>query len=452
MPPETQYARGPDGLIAYQVLGDGPLDLVYLTGATSHIDIRWESPRVARFLEGLASFSRLISFDRRGIGASDPVSVETLPSWEHWAEDLTVVMDTVGSERAAMFAVLDGAIMALLFAATHPERTTALVLGNSSARLVEAEDYPQGISLDAAKALMDLLGKGWGTEELAVLTSPSLAHDDRERKWFAKFMRGGASPRMAEMQFRSSIETDLRAILPTIHVPTLVLHRRGFQMIPIEQGRFLADHILDAKFVELDGADSSLSQGDAEAVLDAVQEFLTGVRHQADRDRVLATILFTDLVQSTIRLASVGDRSWRKLLDMHDEIAEREIQNHMGRLWKRTGDGVLATFDAPGRGIRCALALSKALDELEIPMRAGLHTGEIELRGQEIGGIAVHIAERISSLAGPSEVFVSRTVTDLVAGSGIEFNDVGARELKGLPGEWPLFEVKGYHGSQRRGV
>ena len=441
MPPETRYAKGPHGLIAYQVVGDGPLDLVYLSGATSHIDIRWESARSARFLERLASFSRLIAFDRRGIGASDPIPFDAPPSWEQWAEDLVIVMDAVESEQAAIFALLDGAAIAIPFAASHPERTTALILGNSTARLIEDDDYPEGISKESANALKGLIAQGWGTEDFAAMTSPSLADDERERKWFAKFMRGGASPHVAEMQLGSTIELDLRAILPSIRVPTLVLHRRGFKMIPIEQGRYLADHIADAKFVELEGMDSSLAQGDGQQVLDAVEEFLTGVRRDVEPGRVLATILVTDLVRSTERLAHVGDRNWKQMMDRHDEVADREIHDHLGRLWKRTGDGILATFDSPGRGIRCARAISAALDKLDMPMRAGLHTGEIELRGQDIGGIAVHIAERVASMAGAGEVFVSRTVTDLVTGSGFSFDEVGQGELKGVPGRWPLFRL-----------
>lgn len=443
MPPETQYANGPRGQIAYQVLGEGEFDLVYISGATSHIDVRWESPSSTRFLERLASFSRLITFDRRGVGASDPIPLDEPPNWEDWAEDLTVVMEAAGSERASIVALLDGAAMALLFAATHPERTRALVLGNASARLLEAPDYPQGISAQAGAALRDLIGKGWGTEEFALLTQPGLVSDERERKWFAKFMRAGASPRMAEMQLGSLMEADLRPILPSVQVPTLVLHRKGFQMIPIEQGRFLADQLADARFVELEGADASLALGDSEAVLDAVEEFLTGERRQPDLDRVLATLLITDLVGSTERASELGDRKWREVLARHDELAKTQIESHRGRLWKMTGDGVLATFDAPGRAIRCALGLDKALSELGLRMRAGLHTGEVELRGNDVGGIAVHLAARLCTLAGAGEALVSRTVTDLVTGSGIRFRERGVHSLKGVPGEWQVYVAEG---------
>jgi class 3 adenylate cyclase len=443
MAPETRYATGLEGLIAYQVVGDGPRDLVYLSGFTSHVDVRWESPQFARFQDRLASFSRLILFDRRGTGASDPVPLDALPTWEEWADDLRVVMDAAGSERAAIFGVLDAGPMAILFAAAHPHRTTALILGNTSAKGIKADDYPHGISPEIVEATGDVIEKEWGTEEFAMRGSPSLAADPRERAWFAKYMRAGATPRAAAAQYRFAAHRDLRTVLPTITVPTLVLNRRGFEFVPIEQGRYLADHIPGAKFVELDGADSALAFGDSDSVLDSIEEFLTGVRRQPDPDRVLATVLITDLVDSTHRAAQLGDRKWRELLTQHDEVARSQIENHRGKLWKMTGDGVLATFDAPGRAIRCALSLDDSLNGIGLPMRAGLHSGEVELRGDDVGGIAVHLASRVSALAGAREVLVSRTVTDLVAGSGIRFSDRGAHSLKGVPGQWQIYLVEG---------
>lgn len=441
MLPQTQYAKSPGGLIAYQVLGDGPRDLVYLSGSTSHVDVRWESPLFARFLERLASFSRLIMFDRRGTGVSDPIELGTLPTWEEWSEDLRVVMDAANSDRAAVFGVLDASLMAMLFAASHPDRTTALVLGNATARAVAAEDYPEGVSQDVVDALLQMIETSWGTEEYAVLTSPSIASDAKARAWFAKYMRASASPRMTAAQWRSAASQDVRAILPTIRVPTLVLHSSGFQLIPLEQGRYLADHIPGARFVEVEGADSSFAFGNADAVTDAIEEFLTGVRRQPDPDRVLATVLFTDLVESTRRAADLGDRHWSRLLDRHDELARSEIESSRGRIWKTTGDGLLATFDAPGRAIHCALRIDEAIKGLDLKMRAGLHSGEVELRGNDVGGIAVNIAARVSTLAKEGEVLVSSTVKDLVAGSGIEFDDRGAHALKGVPGEWRVFAV-----------
>lgn len=438
---ETKYAKGSEGLIAYQVIGEGPRDLVYLTGGASHVDARWESPYSARFCERLASFSRVILFDRRGVGASDPVHLDALPTWEEWTDDLRVVMDAAGSERAAVFGVLDAGGTALLFAASHPDRTTALILGNATARWLAADDYSQGVDAQFAKQTMDFFEETWGTENGAALSLPSLAADAQERARMAKYMRASASPRMAAAQLRAIAETDLREALPLIRVPTMVFHRREFAVIPVEQGRYIAERIPDAKFVELGGIEGSLVYVDADFVLDQVEEFVTGARRQPDADRVLATVLITDLVESTRRLATFGDRTWRDLLNRHDELARSHIESHGGKLRELTGDGVLATFDAPGRAIRCALALGEALNGLGLPMRAGLHAGEVELRGDGIGGIAVHTTARVSALAGANEILVSRTVADLVAGSGITLVDRGVHELKGVPGEWQLFLV-----------
>jgi class 3 adenylate cyclase len=429
-------------LIAYQVVGEGPLDLVYLSGSTSHVDVRWESPHFARFYEGLASFSRLIVFDRRGNGASDRPS-GAMPSWEEWADDLLVVMDASESDRAAVFGHLDAGPMAMLFAATYPERTSALVLGNTGARFVVADDYPQGLTSEFVEAYLRLVEEQWGTEEFAAVASPSLAVDAAARRWFAKFMRASASPRAAAAQIRSATELDLRSVLPSISAPTLVLHSRDFQFVTLAHARYLADHIPDARLVEIEGSDSAFSFAHADVVLSSVEEFLTGARHTPDPDRVLATVLFTDLVDSTRHAAEVGDRSWRALLDRHDELARTEIERHRGQLRKTTGDGILATFDAPGRAIRCAIAIQESLRDLDLTMRAGLHAGELELRGDDVGGIAVHIAARVAAQAGTGQVLVSRTVTDLVAGSGLSFAAQGVRALKGVPGEWDLYAVEG---------
>ena len=441
MPPETRYATSPGGLIAYQVMGDGPIDLVYMSGGTSHIDVRWESPVFARFFERLASFSRLILFDRRGTGASDPIPLDATPTWEEWADDLRAVLDAAGSERAAIFATLDGGPMAMVFAATQPERITALILGNTTAKLIATDDYPFGLSSEQYEAWLKLAEDGWGTEGFAESVSPSLAADPRMRAWFAKYMRASASPRTYVAQTRAIATLDVREVLSSIRVPTLVLHRRDLALLP-QSGRYLAEHIPGAKLVEIAGSDSILFHGpDADLVIDSVEEFLTGARRVPEPDRVLATILFTDLVGSTSRAAEMGDRKWRQLLDQHDELARAEIERSRGRLLKTTGDGVLATFDAPGRAIRCTLALREAIQSLGLSMRAGLHSGEVELRGDDVGGIAVVIAARVSALADAEEVLVSRTVADLVAGSGIHFGDRGAHSLKGVPGEWQLLHV-----------
>jgi class 3 adenylate cyclase len=442
--PQTLYAEGMDGSqIAYQVVGEGPLDLVYLSGSTSHVDVRWELPIFARFHERLASFARLIVFDRRGTGASDPAALDALPTWEEWADDLRVVMDAADSDRAAVFGVLDAGPMALLFAATHPHRTRALVVGNTGARLVATADHPEGLDREAADSFLQLVQQQWGTESFAAIASPTLANDPHARSWFAKYMRASASPRAAAIQFRSLFELDLGDVLGSIQVPTLVLHRREFVFAPVAQARYLADHIPDARLVLLEGGDSALAFGDAESALEAVEEFLTGLRRPHETDRVLATVLFTDLLDSTGRAAQLGDRRWRDLLDEHDAVAHREVKQYRGRIIKTTGDGILATFDAPGRAIRCTLGLRRALERLGLEMRAGLHAGEIELRDDDVGGIAVHIGQRVSALASGGELLVSSTVRDLVAGSAIEFTDRGEHSLKGVPGSWRLFSVAG---------
>ena len=441
MPPETRYATSDAGLIAYQVVGDGPFDLVYMNGSASHVDVRWEAPPFARFLERLASFSRLILFDRRGAGASDPVPIDATPTWEEWADDLRVVLDTVKSEQAALFAMLDAGPMAMLFAATYANRTKALVLGNTTARVRAAKDYPIGLSSEVAEATLEFFAQRWGTEDAATALAPTLSQDPRMRAWFAKYQRASASPRVFAAQLRSLLELDVRGVLESIRVPTLILHRAAYGALPLEHGRYLAEHIDGARFVELPGSDSTLIAERPDITLDALEEFLTGVRHLPPADRVLATILFTDIVDSTRLASEMGDRRWRGLLDQHDEIARAEVERHRGRALKSTGDGMLATFDSPGRAIRCAMAIREALAGMGLSIRAGMHAGEIELRGDDVGGIAVHIAARVSALAGAGEVLVSRTVSDLVAGSEFDFMDRGDHALKGVSGEWQLFAV-----------
>lgn len=441
MPPETRYAKSDAGLIAYQVIGDGPFDLVYMNGSTSHVDVRWEALPFARFLERLASFSRLILFDRRGAGASDPIPIDAIPTWEEWVDDLNVVLDAAKSERAAIFAILDAGPMAMLFAATHPGRTKALVLGNTVARVRFSEDYPIGLSAELVEGTLKMFEDGWGTEDFAAAISPTLCRDPLMRAWFAKYQRASASPRVIAAQARSFMDLDVRWVLESIRVPTLVLHRSAVQPLPIEHGRYLAEHITGARFVELSGSDTSLVAEDSERVLDSIEEFLTGVRRASPVDRVLATVLFTDIDDSTRRASDMGDRDWRMLLDRHDEISRAEIERFRGRPLKSTGDGFMATFDSPGRAIRCALAMGEQMRAIGLSIRSGLHSGEVELRGNDVGGIAVHIAARVLALAGASDVLVSRTVSDLVAGSGFSFEDRGGHSFKGVPGEWQVFAV-----------
>lgn len=442
MRPETKYVEGSgEALIAYQVIGSEPLDLVYMRGPAS-VDMGWDHPGLVQFYERLSSFSRLIMFDRRGLGVSDAIPIDQLPTWEEWADDLRVVLDAVGSERAAIFAIVDAGPMAILFAATQPGRITSLILGNTAARVLVDEDYPAGITREAAEEFVKLFREQWGTESLAAVLAPSMAGDQGFRTWYAAWMRASASPRVASALARNFIETDVRAALASVHVPTLVLQRTSPQLGPPELGRYLAEHIAGARFVEIPGADVTPFTDHRDVILDAIEEFLTGSSHAREPDRVLATMLFTDIVGSTARAADIGDQRWRTVLDEHDAVMRREIDRFRGRLVKSMGDGVLATFDGPARAIRCALALSDAVRPLGIEVRTGLHTGEVEVRGDDVGGIAVHIAERVMGEAGAGEVVVSSSVPPLVAGSGLEFEDGGVRALKGVPGEWRLYSVK----------
>jgi class 3 adenylate cyclase len=423
------------------VLGQGPPDLVMTTGGFSQIDIVWEDPGIALFLRTLASFSRVILFDRRGTGASDPLPPDPLPPWEAYAEELAVVLDEVGSERAALLAQIDAGPLALFFAGSRPERTTALVLANTTAKLVASDDYPIGVPAEVTEVLLDQVDQLWGTETLAGMLMPSRASDERFLRWFAKVQRTGASPRAAKALLRASLEVDARPILPLIHAPTLVLHRQDAHFIPIQHARFLAEQIPHAKLVELPGADLSLMWETPEQALDLIEEFLTGIHHVPPPKRVLATVLFTDIVGSTERASRLGDRRWRQLLDLHDELAGRVVDQAGGRLVKTTGDGILATFDGPGRGVGCGAALRDELGSLALQLRAGLHVGEVELRDGDIGGVAVHIAARVMEAAGPGEILASRTVRDLVVGSDIILEDRGMQRLKGVKGSWQLYAV-----------
>jgi class 3 adenylate cyclase len=438
--PETRYAWLGQDRIAYQVLGQGPPDLV-MTGAVT-IDVAWEDPGVALFLHSLASFSRLILFDRRGTGASDPPPPEPLPPWESHAEELAVVLDAVGSERTAILAEIDTTPAAILFAATRPERTSALILVHASAKYVASDDYPIGIPREVAEALVAQVDQLWGTDAMAAMYVPSHAGDERFRRWWAKLLRTGASPRAAARALlRTVLEVDLRTLLPLIQAPTLVLHRRDFHVPPVEHAHFLTEHIPGARLVELPGADMSVIWDTPEVALDVVEEFLTGVRPLPRPMRVLSTVLFTDIVGSTERAARLGDRRWRELLNAHDELARRLIEEFGGQLIKMTGDGILATFDGPGRGVRCATALRDQLRSIGLQIRVGLHTGEVELRNGDVGGLAVHIAARVMAAARPGEVVTSRTVRDLIVGSEIAVEDRGEHALKGIDGSWQLFAV-----------
>jgi pimeloyl-ACP methyl ester carboxylesterase len=441
--PETRYAKGEEGYVAYQVVGDGPLDLLFVPSFANPIDLMWQQPAYARFLERLAGFSRLVLFDKRGSGRSAVGPDLEGATLEGWMEDIGIVMEAVGSERAALFGFDGGGPLAMLFASTYPERTSALVLLGTWARLVRAADQPFGLEPDGVPVFLDGFEQRWGTGANLARTAPSLAHDERIRRWYAQYERAGNMPRVARQVVRMFTDTDVRHVLPAVRVPTLILHRSGDRMQEVEHGRYLAQHIPDARWAELPGDDHLPWAGDQDAIVGQLREFLTRVGPPAELDRVLATVLFTDIVRSTERAATLGDRAWRALLDAHHGIVRRELERHRGREVKTMGDGFLATFDGPARAIRCACAIRDGVRSLGIEIRAGLHTGECELMTNDVGGIAVHIGARIVATAAPSEVRVSSTVKDLVAGSGLRFVDRGMHSLDGVPGEWRLFAAEG---------
>ena len=441
MQPKTRYAKSGDVHIAYQVVGDGRLDLVYAPPWIGNMELFWEEPSCARFLKRLASFSRLILFDKRGTGSSDR-SVE-IPIIEQQIDDLTSVMDSVGSERAALLGASEGGSLCTLFAATHPERTSALILCGAVATTRWSPETPWALTRETFETWIQTVGREWGGPLAIELFAPSVAHDKRFRDWWARLLRLAASPAAAIALLRMLDEIDVRPVLPTIRVPTLVLQRTGDRIVNVENGRYLGRHIPNAKYVELPGADHFPYVGDTDAILAEIEEFLTGARHAPEADRVLATVLFTDIVGSTAHAAGMGDQRWRDLLGSYQALVRGELARSRGREVKTLGDGFLATFDGPARAIRCACAIRDSVRPLGIEIRAGLHTGECELMDDDVGGIAVHIGARVASSAAPSEVLVSSTVKDLVAGSGLRFADRGTHHLHGVPGEWRLFAVEG---------
>lgn len=441
MQPETRYVQSGDVTIAYQVTGDGPLDLLIVPGFISHLEHAWEDASYTRFLQQLASFSRLIRFDKRGTGLSDRIA--EVPTLEERMDDVRAVMDAVGSKSAALFGISEGGPMSVLFAATFPERTSALILYGSIAKGAWAKDYPWGPKPDADwERWLESWRKEWGGPVGIEHWGPSAAHDERFRQWWAKYLRLGASPNAVIRLWRMNHLIDVRAILPTIHVPTLVLHRSGDQAVDVEQGRYLAEHIPGARLVELPGNDHLWWVGNSESIVNEIEEFLTGERRAVEPDRVLVTVLFTDIVDSTQRAADMGDRDWRDLLDGHNLLMQAAIDRFKGRAVKSTGDGYLATFDGPARAIQCACAASREMRRLGIEIRSALHTGEVELIGSDVGGITVHTAARVLAEAKANEVWTSRTVKDLVAGSRFKFSERGTYNLKGVSGDWPLFTVE----------
>jgi pimeloyl-ACP methyl ester carboxylesterase len=437
MQPETRYARSGDVNIAYQVLGKGPRDLVLVMGWVSNLELVWEEPALARFLTRLASFTRLILFDKRGTGLSDRVA--DLPSLEVRMDDVRVVMDVLGSERAALFGISEGGPMCMLFAATHPSRTSAIIMAGCYPRRTWAPDYPWGPTDEQLHAWIDQVVREWGGPVGLDARAPSVAHDERFRQWWARYLRMSASPTAVATLTRMNGEIDVRHVLPAVRVPTLILHAIGDRALDIGGSRYMAQRIPGARLVELPSADHLPWLSDANVVLEEIEEFLTGVRPGIEPDRVLATVLFTDIVGATEKAAALGDRRWHDLLDSHNALVRRELVRFRGREIDTAGDGFLATFDGPARAVRCACAISEEVRGLGLEIRAGLHTGECEVMGDDVGGIAVHTCARVAALAAPSEVLVSSTVKDLVAGSGLNFQDRGTRSLKGIPGEWRLF-------------
>jgi pimeloyl-ACP methyl ester carboxylesterase len=437
--PSTQYARSGDVNIAYQVVGQGALDLVYVAGWVSHLELAWEEPTLARFLHRLASFSRLILFDKRGTGLSDRVPNEALPTLEQRMDDVRAVLEAAGSPRAAIFGHSEGGNMSALFAATYPERTVALVTFGIFAKRLFSPDYPWAPTPEERQRSYELVEREWGRDMDLADLAPSAADDEAFKRRLATYFRRSASPGAAVALLRMNTQIDIRDVLPSIRVPTLVMHRTGDRDARVEEGRWIASRIPGARFVELAGEDHLPWTGDQDAVLDEVEEFLTGVRRGPDPDRVLATVLFTDIVGSSELAARLGDRAWRELLEQHHALVRKELARFRGREIDTSGDGFLATFDGPARAMHCALSTRDALRRLGIEIRAGVHTGEIELAGDKVRGIAVHIGARVAAAATPGEVLVSSTVKDLAAGSGIRLADRGNHVLKGCPGEWRLF-------------
>ena len=442
MAPTTHYAKSGDVHIAYQVVGEGPIDLVLIHGFISHLENQWENPALARFLDRLASFSRLIVFDKRGTGLSDRVAESALPTLEQRMDDIRAVMDATGSSRAAMFGLSEGGPLSTLFAATYPARTAALIMFGAYAKWIRSEDYPWAPTREQHEAALEAYEKHWGTPIGLKILAPSVANDERMQQWYARHQRVSASPGAGVTLYRMNIEVDIRAILPTIRVPTLILHRSGDRLLPCQGARYMAGQIPAAKFVELPGDDHIPWIGDTEPLLAAVQEFLTGETPVLEADRVLATVLFIDIVQSTQRATAIGDTRWRDLVDNYQQQVGKEVARFGGRVVNTAGDGVFATFDGPARAIKCARAVRNAVGALGLAIRCGIHTGECVIEGNDVAGIAVHIGARVAARANPGEILISSTVKDLIAGSRVECLDRGSHVLKGVAGRWRLFAVK----------
>ncbi len=436
-----RYARNGEVSLAYEVVGEGERDILVTFGWVGSFQSAWDHPPHARWLQRLATFGRVIMWDKRGTGLSERLPADRLPTLEERMDDMRVVLDAASSERAVAFGISEGAALSAVFAASHPERVTSLILVGGFARLLQDDDYEWGAEPEAAEEFNRRMGETWGDNAgLLKLWAPSVADDPVAQDHWNRMMVFGGTPATAIAWLEMVQDTDIRGTLPAIRVPTLVLHRADDRIAPVEHGRYLGEHIPGARYVELPRADH-LWWVDGDDILDEVESFVTGATTTFEPDRVLATVMFTDIVDSTTRAAQLGDRRWRDLAEAHDRVVRSLLRRHRGREVKTLGDGFLATFDGPGRAIRCASEVRDAVRSVGLEVRAGLHTGEVELNGEDISGIAVNIGARVGAKAQAGEVLVSQTVKDLVAGSGLDFEDRGEHELKGVPGPWRLWSV-----------
>jgi class 3 adenylate cyclase len=439
--PITQYTERNDSSIAYQVFGSGDTDLVLSLGLISNCDHLWDLGKSARTLERLAHYFRVINFDRRGTGHSDPLPLNSLPTWEDWADDLVTVMDAAGSEKAVIHGERDGGIMAILFAAAHPQRVQALSLGNATARYLRAPDYAIGLDPQQARQFLELIRHSWGTEEIVKRFNPN--YDEQEARIAARLIRGAVTPRQAATYFAYKFEMDVRPILPTISVPTLVMHRKQHTIFPFAQGRYIADNIPSAEFVELPGIEATSLFGaeDAEQVVHRLVAFSTDSIPDDVQNRILVTVLFCDIVDSTVHAGELGDSAWHGLLERFLEAVRNELQKFGGREVDTAGDGIFVAFDRPTQAINCARTVLEAVQALGLEVRCGLHTGECTASDKKLTGLAVHIGARVAVVAKPGEIWITDTVRALTLGSGISVDSRGAHELKGIPGSWPLFAI-----------
>ncbi|MBV61034.1 MAG: adenylate/guanylate cyclase domain-containing protein [Nevskiales bacterium] len=443
MYPQTRYAQSHGGDVAYQVIGEGPVDLLYCGGLLSHLELVWDYPEAERYLMRMAAFARVILMDRRGVGISEALPCGALPSLDDWSDDLLAVLDDVGSTQAAIYVERDAAALGMTLAARHPERVRALVLGNATACLLADQDFPDGLPAEAVDQLIAMIHADWGTDKLSGRAVPSRREgDQRFAQKAARFQRSAATPATAAAQSAYFARCDLRELLPQVHCPTLIVHHRDYAVLSPAHAHYLRDHLPNAELLMLDGGDAFFLYQGGDAVLRRVESFLTGRAHQLQRDRVLQTVLFVDIVRSTETASELGDAEWRNRLDNFHAIVEQELERHGARLVDVSGDGVFATLSGPTPGIACARAVRDAVRQIDLDVRAGLHCGECEVSDDAVRGLTVHIGARIAAEAAPGEVWVSRTVRDLVVGSGLIFRHRGPKRLKGVPGVWRLFRVE----------